>query len=54
MSNHNNGQRQFVRLTKSQRMQHIILVVSTTLLIITGFMLQADQWFISIFGNAPT
>ena len=52
MSNHNNGQRQFVRLTKSQRMQHIILVVSTTLLIITGFMLQADQWFISIFGNA--
>lgn len=45
-------QRQFVRLTKSQRIQHIILVISTTLLIITGFMLQADRWFISIFGNA--
>lgn len=46
------GQRQFVRLTKSQRIQHFILFTSTTLLIITGFMLQADQWFISIFGNA--
>ena len=41
-----------MRLTKSQRIQHIILMISTILLIITGFMLQADRWFISIFGNA--
>lgn len=52
MSHTGSGQRQFVRLTKSQRIQHVILFTSTTLLIITGFMLQADQWFISIFGNA--
>lgn len=52
MSHTGKVQRQFVRLTKSQRIQHIILVISTTLLIITGFMLQLDRWFISIFGNA--
>lgn len=52
MKNTGKNQRQFVRLTASQRIQHIILVISTTLLIITGFMLQADNWFISILGNA--
>lgn len=52
MNQPNAQPRQFVRLTKSQRMQHAILFISTTLLIITGFMLQADQWFISIFGGA--
>ncbi len=52
MSHSGKPQRQFVRLTKSQRVQHIILVISTTLLIITGFMLQADRWFIGIFGDA--
>lgn len=51
MSHTGEKKRQFVRLTKSQRIQHIILVISTTLLIITGFMLQADRWFISMFGN---
>ncbi len=52
MSHSGKTKKQFVRLTKSQRIQHIILVISTTLLIITGFMLQADRWFISIFGSA--
>ncbi|UCE89335.1 MAG: cytochrome b/b6 domain-containing protein [Pseudomonadota bacterium] len=44
--------RQFVRLTKSQRIQHAILFVSTALLIITGFMIEADRWFIASFGSA--
>ncbi len=47
-----NNKSQFIRLTRSQRIQHIILMISTTLLIITGFMLQADRWFISVLGNA--
>lgn len=49
-SEHNSG-RKFVRMTKSQRIQHIILFVSTTLLILTGFMLQADMWLIELFGD---
>jgi len=52
MNHTEKGKKQFVRLTRSQRRQHIILVISTILLIITGFMLQADRWFIGIFGNA--
>jgi len=52
MNQSGKSKRQFVRLTKSQRLQHIILVISTTLLIITGFMLQSESWFISILGNA--
>ena len=44
--------RKFLRLTRSQRIQHVILFVSTALLILTGFMLQADRWFIEIFGGA--
>ncbi len=43
--------RQFVRLTKSQRIQHAIMMISTVLLVITGFMLQADQGFIDLFGE---
>lgn len=52
MNHSGENKRKFVRLTRSQRIQHIILVISTTLLIITGFMLQADRWFISMFGNS--
>ena len=52
MSDSTENKRQFVRLTRSQRIQHLILVVSTVLLIITGFMLQADRWFIEFFGGA--
>lgn len=44
--------RYFLRLTRNQRIQHFILMISTGLLIITGFMLQADPWLIEIFGNA--
>jgi cytochrome b subunit of formate dehydrogenase len=49
-SEHNSG-RKIVRMTKSQRIQHVILFVSTTLLILTGFMLQADMWLIELFGD---
>lgn len=52
MSGTNSRPRQFVRLTKSQRIQHVILFVSTTLLIITGFMIEAEAWVIASFGNA--
>ena len=52
MSQSTKNKRQFVRLTRSQRLQHIILMISTILLIITGFMLQSDRWFISVIGNA--
>ncbi len=49
-SEHISG-RKFVRMTKNQRIQHVILFVSTTLLILTGFMLQADKWLIELFGD---
>ena len=42
----------FLRLTRNQRIQHVILMISTGLLIITGFMLQADRWLIESFGSA--
>ena len=44
-------QRYFVRLTLSQRIQHFILMVSTSLLIITGFMIQAEASLIASFGQ---
>lgn len=46
------GERSFVRLTKNQRIQHVILFVSTGLLILTGFMLQGERWAIEMFGSA--
>jgi len=52
MSKHGENERSFVRLTKSERIQHIILVISTTLLIITGFMLMSEDTAIAIFGAA--
>ena len=51
MSGHNTGERTFVRLTKSERIQHVILFVSTTLLIVTGFMLMGEDWAIKLFGT---
>ncbi|MEW8030149.1 MAG: cytochrome b/b6 domain-containing protein [Candidatus Thiodiazotropha sp.] len=48
----NQSQRQFVRLTKNQRIQHVILFTSTGLLILTGFMLQGEKWVIEMFGSA--
>lgn len=49
-SNHKTG-RKFLRMTRSQRIQHALLLVSTTILILTGFMLQADNWLIEMFGD---
>jgi cytochrome b subunit of formate dehydrogenase len=44
--------RRFLRLTRSQRIQHAILFVSTGFLIVTGFMLYTDRWIIESFGAA--
>ncbi len=52
MSGHGHNERTFVRLTRSQRIQHVILFTSTTLLIITGFMLLGEEWVIESFGKA--
>ena len=49
---HGKKERMFVRLTKSQRIQHVILFVSTGLLILTGFMLMGERWVIEMFGSA--
>lgn len=49
-SKHDSG-RKFLRMTLSQRIQHVILFLSTTVLILTGFMLQADNWLIELFGD---
>ncbi len=51
MSSTNKTGRKFLRMTKSQRIQHVILFVSTTTLVLTGFMLQADSWLIDLFGE---
>lgn len=52
MAGHGKKERMFERLTVSQRIQHVILFVSTTLLIITGFMLMGERWAIDMFGSA--
>lgn len=51
MSKKHDSGRQFLRMTKSQRIQHVILFLSTAVLILTGFMLQADNWLIELFGE---
>lgn len=51
MGGHDNNQRMFVRLTKNERIQHVILFVSTGLLIFTGFMLMGEDWAIKLFGT---
>ncbi len=54
MSNHadRKNQRYFERLTLSERIQHVILFTSTTLLIFTGFMLHGERWAIEMMGSA--
>ena len=49
---HGKNERSFIRLTKSQRIQHAILFISTGLLILTGFMLLGERWVIDMFGSA--
>lgn len=49
---HANHERFFLRLTRSERIQHAILFVSTGLLILTGFMLLGERWVIESFGAA--
>jgi len=51
MTSEQKAERKFLRMTKSQRIQHVILFVSTTMLVITGFMLQADNWLSEFFGS---
>jgi cytochrome b subunit of formate dehydrogenase len=50
MSKHN--EKHYIRLTKNQRIQHVVLFSSTGLLVITGFMLQGERWAIEMFGAA--
>jgi cytochrome b subunit of formate dehydrogenase len=52
MSKHETSSRSYVRLTKNQRIQHVVLFSSTGLLILTGFMLQGERWAIEMFGSA--
>ncbi len=52
MSGDGNTKRTFIRLTKSQRIQHAVLFTSTGLLVLTGFMLQGERWAIELFGSA--
>ena len=52
MSRHGKSEKSFVRLTKSERVQHAIMFVSTTLLIITGFMLMGEKSAIDLLGAA--
>ncbi len=52
MSNVGENTRYFVRLTLNQRLQHIVLVISTIVLIITGYMIQAEAFVIESFGDA--
>lgn len=52
MSGSGNTKRTFIRLSKSQRIQHAILFTSTGLLVLTGFMLQGERWAIELFGSA--
>lgn len=49
---HETSGRTYIRLTKNQRIQHVILFSSTGLLILTGFMLQGERWAIEMFGSA--
>lgn len=52
MSGEKDSKRTFIRLTKSQRIQHAVLFTSTGLLVLTGFMLQGERWAIDLFGAA--
>jgi len=51
MHGQDNTERTFVRLTKSERIQHVVLFVSTGLLIVTGFMLVGEDWALKLFGT---
>ena len=44
-------ERYFIRMTPSQRIQHITIVISTSLLIITGFLIQAEAFVINSLGG---
>jgi len=42
----------FIRLTYSERVQHLILVISFVVLVITGFMLKLPEYMVSVLGSA--
>lgn len=46
------GERYFVRLTYSERVQHIIFAVCFFVLVATGFMLKLPESFVAFFGEA--
>ncbi|MGD2096443.1 MAG: cytochrome b/b6 domain-containing protein [Desulfobacterales bacterium] len=45
-------ERDFVRLNRSERMQHIIFAVCFFVLVATGFMLKLPESFLNFFGEA--
>ncbi len=45
-------ERYFIRMTRSERIQHLILMLSVGILVITGFMLEGERWVIESFGSA--
>ena len=46
------GKRYFIRMTRSERIQHLVLMLSVGTLVITGFMLEGESWVIESFGSA--
>ncbi len=46
------GERYFVRLNYSERVQHMIFAVCFIVLVITGFMLKIPDSFVTFFGAA--
>lgn len=50
--NNNRNQRYFVRMTRSERLQHLVLMLCVGTLVLTGFMLEGELWVIESFGSA--
>ncbi len=48
----NIAMRYYVRMNRSERIQHLMLILSITTLVLTGFMLEGETWVINSFGSA--
>ena len=52
MAHHTDTGKYYVRLTKNERIQHLVLMLSVGTLVLTGFMLEGERWVIESFGGA--
>lgn len=54
MAQHTNKKTEhyYVRMTRAERIQHLVLLISIALLVFTGFMLEGEKWVIESFGSA--